>query len=161
MITSNLAPAPYVPDGLYSVKDNNLVQLTMRNTGVSSLALPKNKPIAGITVHLLDQDYYEEIPISKDTLRSYFLSQEIRDDTQSPTDNKDETASQYASPKQHLKDIQQKLRHATSLLEASGLDPPGVRDKPAQDPSPEVKRILLSIPRTSNKHGFQLTNNSS
>ena len=26
MITSSLAPAPYVPDGLYTVKDNNLVQ---------------------------------------------------------------------------------------------------------------------------------------
>merc|ERR1712051_435701 len=46
MIISNLAPAPY-----------NLVQLTMRNTDVSPLALPKNKPIAGITVHLLDQAF--------------------------------------------------------------------------------------------------------
>ena len=144
MITSNLAPAPYVPDGLYSVKDNNLVQLTMRNTSVSSLTLPKNKPIAGITVHLLDQDYYEEIPISKDTLRSYFLSQEIGDNIQNPTNTtKEENPSQNDSPKQHLKDIQEKLRHATSLLEASGLDPPGIRDKPLQDPSPEVKQILL------------------
>ena len=25
MITSSLAPAPHVPDGLYTVKDNNLV----------------------------------------------------------------------------------------------------------------------------------------
>ena len=98
--------------------------MTMRNTDVSPLALPKNKPIAGITVHLLDQDYYEEIPISKETLRSYFLSQEIRDDTQNPTDKKKENASQYDSPKQHLKDIQEKLRHATALLEASRLDPP-------------------------------------
>ena len=32
---------------------------------------------------------------------------------------------------------------ATSLLEASGLDPPGIREKPSQDPSPEVSRILL------------------
>ena len=75
LITYSLAPAPYVPDGLYSVKDNNLVQLTMRNMDVCPLTLPKHKPIAGITVHLLNEDYYEEIPISKDTLRSYFLSQ--------------------------------------------------------------------------------------
>ena len=46
-------------------------------------------------------------------------------------------------PKQHLEDIQQSLQHATSLLEASGLDPPGIRGKPLQDPSPEVSRILL------------------
>ena len=139
MVTSSLAPAPYVPDGLYTVKDNNLVQLTMRNTDVCPLTLPKYKPIAGITVHLLDDDYYEKIPISKDTLRSYFLSQEIRDNTSNPTHNRDEPALQDISPKQHLENIQQKLRHATSLLEASGLDPLGIREKPLQDPSPEVR----------------------
>ena len=32
MITSSLVPAPSAPDGLYTVKYNNLVQLTMRNT---------------------------------------------------------------------------------------------------------------------------------
>ena len=92
LITSSLAPAPYVPDRLYSVKDNNLVQLTMRNTDVCPLTLPKHKPIAGITVHLLNEDYYEEIPKSKDTLRSYFLSQEIGDNTPNPTHNRDEPA---------------------------------------------------------------------
>ena len=30
MITSNIAPAPYVPDGLYNIKDNNLVHITIR-----------------------------------------------------------------------------------------------------------------------------------
>ena len=92
LITSSLAPAPYVPDRLYSVKDNNLVQLTMRNTDVCPLTLPKHKPIAGITVHLLNEDYYEEIPKSKDTLQSYFLSQEIGDNTPNPTHNRDEPA---------------------------------------------------------------------
>ena len=92
LITSSLAPAPYVPDRLYSVKDNNLVQLTMRNTDVCPLTLPKHKPIAGITVHLLNEDYYEEIPILKDTLQSYFLSQEIGDNTPNPTHNRDEPA---------------------------------------------------------------------
>ena len=42
-----------------------------------------------------------------------------------------------------MENIQQKLRHATSLLEASGLNPSGIREKPLQDPSPEVRRILL------------------
>ena len=54
MITSTLAPAPYVPDGLYTIKDNNLVQITMRNTDVCPLKLLKGKPITGMTVHLLD-----------------------------------------------------------------------------------------------------------
>ena len=137
LITSSLAPAPYVPDGLYSVKDNNLVQLTMRNTDVRPFSLPKNKP----TIHLLD--YYEEVPISKDTLRTYFLSQEIGNDTTNPTHNGDEPKPQDVSPKQHLENIQQKLRHATSLLDASELDPPGNREKPPHYPSPAVRRILL------------------
>ena len=143
MITSSLAPAPYVPDGLYTVKDNNLVQLTMRNTDVCPLTLLKNKPITGITVHLLDEDYYQEIPILRDTLRTYFLSQEIMKNAPDSTHTRDEPTSQDISPKQHLDNIQQSLRQASSLLEASGLDPPGIREKPPQDPSPEVRRILL------------------
>ena len=143
MITSGLSPAPYVPDGLYTVKDDNRVQLTMRNTDICPLVLQTNKPITGITVHLFDAEYYEEIPISKETLRTYFLSQDLDENTNTPTYNGDESTEKDISPKQHLKDIQQKLQHATSLLEASGLDPPGIREKPLHGPPPEVSRILL------------------
>ena len=92
MITSSLAPAPYV-------------QLTMRNTDVCPLTLLKNKPITGITVHFLDEDYYQEIPISRDTLRTYFLSQEIMKNTSDPTHPRDESTSKDISPKQHLENI--------------------------------------------------------
>jgi hypothetical protein len=34
--------------------------------------------------------------------------------------------------------------HATSLLEASGLDPPGNREKPSEEPSAAIKRNLLN-----------------
>ena len=112
MITSGLSPAPYVPDGLYTVKDNNLVQLTLRNTDVCPLTLLKNKPITGITVHLLDTEYYEEVPISKDTLRTYLLSQDINGNTDTPTHIGDES-TENTSPKRHLEDIQRDLRHAT------------------------------------------------
>ena len=112
MITSSLSPAPYVLDGLYTVKDNNLVQLTLRNTDVCPLTLLKNKPITGITVHLLDAEYYEEVPISKDTLRTYLLSQDINGNTDTPTHIGDES-TENTSPKRHLEDIQRDLRHAT------------------------------------------------
>ena len=55
MITSNIAPAPYVPDGLYNIKDNNLVQITLRNTDISPIKLIKDQPITVITVHLLSE----------------------------------------------------------------------------------------------------------
>ena len=109
----------------------------MRNTDVCPLTLLKNKPITGITVHLLDAEYYE------DTLRTYFLSHVINENTHNPTHNGDESTAKDTSPKQHLEDIQRSLQHATSLLEASGLAPPGIREKPLQGPSPEVSRILL------------------
>ena len=137
MITSSLAPAPYVPDGLYTVKDNNLVQLTMRNTDVRPLTLLKNKPITGITVHFLDEEYYQEIPISRDTLRTYFLWQEILEKTPDPTHASNEPTSQDISPKQHLENIQQNLQHATSLLEASGLDPRALEKNPHRIPPPK------------------------
>ena len=125
MITSNSAPAPYVPDGLYAIKDNNTVQITIRNTDVRPIHLPKGQPITGITVHLLDKEYYEEIPISKDTLRAYFLSNEIAEEGNNPTQNGRDSTLKGDTPKQHLEKIQASLQHVTSLLEASGLDPPG------------------------------------
>ena len=143
MITSNLAPSPYVPDGLYSVKDNNTVQITIRNTDVRPIKLLKGKPITGITVHLLDEEYYEEIPISKDTLRTYFLANEVlTNEHNTPQQGTKPEAKEY-TPKQHLDHITKNLRHASSLLEESGLDPPGIREKPLQDPSPEVTKNLL------------------
>ena len=143
MITSNLAPSPYVPDGLYSVKDNNTVQITIRNTDVCPIKLLKGKPITGITVHLLDEEYYEEIPISKDTLRTYFLANEVlTNEHNTPQQGTKPEAKEY-TPKQHLDHIAKNLRHASSLLEESGLDPPGIREKPLQDPSPEVTKNLL------------------
>ena len=127
MITSNLSPAPYVPDGLYSVRDNNTVQITIRNTDVRPIKLLKGKPITGITVHLLDEEYYEEIPISKDTLRTYFLANEVlTNEHNTPQQGTTPEVKEY-TPKQHLEHIAKSLRHATSLLEESGLDPPGIR----------------------------------
>ena len=116
---------------------------TMRNTDICPLTLQKNKPITGITVHLLDQDYYKEAPLPKDAIRTYFLSQEIITNTPDPTHNGDESATKDTPPKQHLGDIQRSLQHATSSMEATGLDPPDIRGKPLQDTSPKVSRILL------------------
>ena len=101
------------------------------------LKLIKGKPITGLTVHLLNDDYFEEVPISKDTLRAYLLSQEIPADEPNPTQNGDKSTTKGDTPKQHLENIQQSLQHATSLLEASGLDPWALEKNPHRIPPPK------------------------
>ena len=110
---------------IINVRDNSV---TFLPEGMAAIAkhhtLLKNEPITGTTVHLLNEDYHGEVPISKDTRRTYFLSQEIIKNTPDPTHNGYESAAKDTSPKQHLEDIQRSLQHATPLLEAAGLDPP-------------------------------------
>ena len=95
----------------------------MRNTDVRSLYLPKDQPITGIAVHLLDEEYYEEVPISEHTLRACFLSQETERDNTNPTQDGNKPTVEGSTPKQFLQSTESNLHHATSLLEASGLDP--------------------------------------
>ena len=115
----------------------------MRNTDVCLLYLAKDQPITGITVHLLKEEYYEEVPISEQTLTACFLSKEAEANNTNPTQKGYKPTVEGSTPKQFLQNTESYLRHATSLLEASGLDPPGIRDKPSQEPSPEVSKTLL------------------
>jgi hypothetical protein len=47
------------------------------------------------------------------------------------------------TPKKYVEAAEDCFIHATSLLEASGLDPPGNRQKPTEEPSAAIKRNLL------------------
>ena len=51
-IPLNLAPAPFLPDGLYNNEDNNLVRITT-NASTCPLQLRNNQPTSGVTVQLL------------------------------------------------------------------------------------------------------------
>ena len=48
------------------------------------------------------------------------------------------------TPKQYVEAAEEYFQHATSLLEASGLDPPGNREKPTKTPSETIKQNLLN-----------------
>ena len=60
-IPLNLAPAPYLPDGLYNNEDNNLVRITT-NTDTCPLQLRNNQPISGVTVQLLNHEDNRKTP---------------------------------------------------------------------------------------------------
>ena len=59
MVTSDIAPAPYILDGLYNVEKNNLIKVSIKNTDVRALSLPAGQPITGVTVQILKKEYYE------------------------------------------------------------------------------------------------------
>jgi hypothetical protein len=40
MTISSIAPAPYIPDGLYNMEDDNLVQIRIKNTQIREIQLP-------------------------------------------------------------------------------------------------------------------------
>ena len=141
MITSNKIPAPYVPDGLYNIKDNNLVYITMRNTDIRPLKLRKNQPITGVTVHLMNKGDYTEIPISDKMLETCFPPENnetrVTDTTQNG--NKSNTTKTGTKKLQSPPGPHQ----ATSSLEETGFDPPGTRSIPSQEPSPKISKNLI------------------
>ena len=73
MLTSGFAPFPQIPEGLYTIEDNNTIQVTIKNSSTGTLTLLQNRPIPGIVAHDLELGYHDPVEIHKDTLRALFL----------------------------------------------------------------------------------------
>ena len=142
-ITSNSTRAPHKPDGLYSIKNDNRIQTTIKNANMRPNKSLKDKLSTGITVHLLDEEYHEEIPIPKDTLRTCFRASEVLTNEYNPSQLGIIPKTKGYTPKQHLENKIKNLRHATPLLKESGIYAPDPREKPARGPSHEVTKDLL------------------
>ena len=122
-ITSSLTHAPHVTDDLHSTKDNNMVQVTIRNAKVYQIGLIMGKPITETTVHLLASK-------PEDTLRTH------------PGENTELTYAHYPSrytPKQHWEN--KNLQHYTPLLNP-GINNPGMRKHPTLGSSTMVTKNL-------------------
>ena len=52
-----------------------MVKIRVRNTDVRELQLPAGRPIMGVVVHVLNEEYQEKVLISTKTLRTFFLSE--------------------------------------------------------------------------------------
>ena len=157
MITSSgYAPYVQIPDALYTVEDKNSIQITLKNNGVQDLILPAARPIPGIVAHDLGSGYFDPVEINKDTLRAMFLK-DISVSAAKLAGLMPETASVSASnlakdsldyieptPQQYIDNVQALFNQACSLLQASGLDPPGSRRKPRQKASLHIKETLMS-----------------
>jgi hypothetical protein len=95
------------------------------------------------------------VEITKDTLRALFL----KDQTVKATklagimpDNKKEESNltinhpnyDQPTPEEYISSVQTQFDQASSLLQASGLEPPGTKSKPKQEPSLATRTNLRS-----------------
>ena len=156
MLTSGFAPHPQIPDGLYSVTDKNTIRVTIKNSSTGAIQLRQNRPIPGIVAHDLITGYHEPVEITKENLRALFLQDQTVQAAQMagvmPSTSSLNPSSLTANdaeysrptPEEYVSSVLHQFEQASSLLQASGLEPPGSKSKPKQSPSLAVKTNLLS-----------------
>ena len=155
MLTSGFAPHPQIPDGLYSIEHDNTIRITIKNSSTGSFPLRQNRPIPGIVAHDLTEGYHDPVEITKNTLRALFLKDQTVKAAQlagiMPDNEKQESDLtmnhpdyQQPTPEEYVSSVQTQFDQASSLLQASGLDPPGTKSKPKQGPSLKTRLNLRS-----------------
>lgn len=156
MMTSGLAPFPQIPEGLYTIEEDNTIRLTIKNSSTGTLSLLQNRPIPGIVAHDLEMGYHDPVEITKDTLRALFLKdQTVQAAKMAGILKKDDTIisgelaidhPEYIepTPEEYVSAVVQQFEHASSLLQATGLEPPGTKHKPRQHPTVEIRENLRS-----------------
>ena len=156
MLTSGLSSQPHIHNGLYTVEHDSTIRVTIKNPSSGILSLKQNRPIEGIVAHDLQMGYHEPVEISKDRLRALFLKDMTVSAAQLagliPTTavaTTTDRACDYSeflepTPEEYVASVVQQFEEASSLLQASGLEPPGVRTKPKQAPSLATRTNLKS-----------------
>ena len=153
MLTSGIAPNPQIPDGLYNVEHDHTMRVTIKNSSTGNLYIRQNRPIPGIVAHDLAMGYHEPVEITKETLRALFLKDQtvkaaklagIMKDTNEDATELTEDHPEYRppTPEQYISSVQTKFEEACSLLQASGLEPPGSKTKPKQQPTWRIRNNL-------------------
>ena len=71
MMTSGFAPFPQIPEGLYTIEEDNTIRLPIKNSSTGTLSLLQNRPIPGILAHDLEMGYHDPVEITKQTLRAF------------------------------------------------------------------------------------------
>ena len=156
MLTSGFAPFPQIEDGLYTIGQDNTIRIQVRNSATGSFLLKQNRPIPGIIAHDLELGYHNPVKITKKTLRAIFLKNQtvkaaqmaglMKKQNNYDSNHLAESDPEYIqpSPEEYISSIQDQFEHASSLLQATGLDPPGSKSKPKQRPSLAVEENLKS-----------------
>ena len=155
MLTTGFAPDPQIVDGLYSIDHEYTIRVTIRNSSTGSLILRQNRPIPGIVAHDLAMGYHQPVEITKETLRALFLKDQTTKAAKLagiiPESGEDQTTLaeehpdyEQPTPEQYISSVQTQFEEASALLQASGLEPPGIKSKPRQKPAIEIQANLRS-----------------
>ena len=132
-----------MPNDLYSIKENTIIQATTTSANMCPIKLLKGKPITGITVHLLNEKNYIKLPTSKDILRTHVLANEERTNKHNPSQHRIEPETKKYTSKHLLELIKKSLWHSISRLKEPGFDYPDTSRKPLQDTSTKVTKNQL------------------
>ena len=153
MLTSGMAPNPQILDGLYKIEHDHTIRVTIKNSSTGNLFIQQNRPIPGIVAHDLEMGYHEPVEITKETLRALFLKDQtvkaaklagiLPEDKEEKTMlTKDHPEYTQPTPEQYISSVQTQFEEACSLLQASGLEPPGNKARPKQKATLEVRNNL-------------------
>ena len=157
VITGSMGPYPAIADGIYTVEENNVVSITVKNILPWNQTLLAARPIPGIVVERLDTTFHKQMEIGREEIRTMLLADEaIRKATAAGIMPQEAAAaaSDYItdtvwheqrpdSLAEHFRYLRQAVNAATSALVASGLDPPGKTELPPA-PTQEVIDNLKS-----------------
>ena len=155
MLTSGIPSQPHIQDGLYSIEHDGTIRVTIKNPSTSTLQLRQNRPIEGIVAHDLQLGYHQPVEISKNTLRALFLKDMtvqvaklagILPESAVSTTNIAANSADFIdpTPEEYIASVEHQFQEASSLLQASGLEPPGNRSKPRQAPTLSTRTNLKS-----------------
>ena len=155
MVTSGFAPDPQIPEGLYSMNHDHSIRITIKNSSTGTLTLKQNRPIPGIVAHDISEGYDNPVEISRETLRALFLKDHTVKAAQlagvlpmSTTSSQDlaEDHPEYnePTPEAYISSVMTQFEEASSLLQASGFEPPGIKKKPSQPPTQSIRDNLRS-----------------
>ena len=136
-IPLNLAPAPFLPDGLYNNEDNNLVRITT-NTDTCPLQLRNNQPILGVTVQLLNHEDNRKTPKLNKLLQADSPNRKTKAYHNDPTRKKHESATNKI---QHDHNIGADHPRTKPSLETKEPNIPGIGDKSTEKTPLETDNI--------------------
>ena len=155
MLTSGFAPDPQIEEGLYTMEHDHSIRITIKNSSTGPLLLSQNRPIPGVVAHDIAEGYHEPVEITRDTLRALFLKdqtvkvaklagvlpQSAMTSSGLAADHPDYV---QPTPEEYIASVMAQFEEASASLQASGLEPPGIKKKPTMGPTTIIRDNLRS-----------------
>ena len=156
VLTSGMAPQPCIPDGIYTVEDDNKFSVNIVNMTAFPIDLMQDRPIQGTTVESLahydppcltskeDLVHLAQHKPTVEAVKNWAASVATNYGIKLDTSVHDLDFTQIKTDSELKAKLKESYRVAVSALEASGLPIPGQAKKPTKPPSKQVRDMLIS-----------------